>query len=242
MPPVDVETFAGAGLHADVGAACGGALPKGVEIVFQNRESAGVAERLQPWRNDGRGRCHIEIDKYVNYQAKPDFKKIGPKFGPLAPKIKAALAKHADLESLVKALEQDGKCTLEIGGKPVELAADEVAIELHAKEGWAAERIPGCGILVLDTQMTPDLVDEGIARDLINQVQQARKNLDLRYEQRIDLAVLGGEDIRRVINTFGKYIMGETLAQAILSQAIPGAESVKTDIEGHGVEIHVKPL
>ena len=183
-----------------------------------------------------------EIDKYVNYQAKPDFKKIGPKFGPLAPKIKAALAKHADLESLVKALEQDGKCTLEIGGKPVELAADEVAIELHAKEGWAAERIPGCGILVLDTQMTPDLVDEGIARDLINQVQQARKNLDLRYEQRIDLAVLGGEDIRRVINTFGKYIMGETLAQAILSQAIPGAESVKTDIEGHGVEIHVKPL
>ncbi len=183
-----------------------------------------------------------EIDKYVHYEVKPNFKKIGPKHGPLAPKIKGALAKHDDVESLVKSLEQSGRCIVEAAGQSVELAADEVSVELHAKEGWTAERVPGCGILVLDTHITNELRDEGTARDLINQIQQARKKLDLRYEQRIDLAIIGGEDVQRVVSGFGEYIMGETLAQAVLNQPIPNVEPVQAKIEGHDVEIHVKPL
>ena len=183
-----------------------------------------------------------EIDKYVHYEVKPDFKKIGPKHGPLAPKIKAALAKHADVEGLVKSIEQNGKCAIDAAGQSIELAADEVAVELHAKAGYTAERIPGCGIVVLDTHITDELREEGIARDLINQIQQARKKLDLRYEQRIDLAVIGDEAIQRVIADQGTYVMGETLAKTLLNQPIPGAEPVKTKIEGHDVEIHVKPL
>jgi isoleucyl-tRNA synthetase len=183
-----------------------------------------------------------EIDKYVHYALKPDFSKIGPKYGPLAPKIKAALAKNADIESLVKAIEENGKCAIDVAGQTVELAADEVIVELHAKEGYTAERVPGCGILVLDTHITPELRDEGIARDLINQIQQARKKLDLRYEQRIDLAIVGDQDIGRVVSSFGKYVMGETLAQAVLNQPIPDVQPIKTTIKGHDTAIYVKPL
>ena len=114
-------------------------------------------------------------------------------------------------------------------------------IELHAEPGYAAGPIPGCGILVLDTTLAPELRDEGTARDLVNQLQQIRKRLDLRYEQRIDLAIIGDDDIRRVVNTHADYIRGETLARTRLNQPIPGAESVAVTLDERPVTIHVKP-
>ncbi|HVP12528.1 MAG TPA: class I tRNA ligase family protein, partial [Phycisphaerae bacterium] len=183
-----------------------------------------------------------DIDDIVQYELKPDFRKLGPKHGSLAPKIKAALGKHKDVQALVKALEQDGEFMIEVDTQRVFLNAGEVAVELHAKEGWTAERIPGAGILVLDTQLTPELRDEGTARDLVNQVQQIRKQLNLRYEQRIDLAVVGPDEVQRVVNGFGKHIMGETLAQSLLNQKIPGIEPVSAEVERHPIEIYVKPL
>ena len=183
-----------------------------------------------------------EIDKYVHYEVKPDFKKIGPKHGPLAPKIKAALAKHPNVDGIVKQLEKEGSYTMDVGGQDVELTADELLVELHAKEGYAAERIGGQGILVLDTTITPELRDEGCARDLVNQIQQIRKKLDLRYEQRIDLAIVGDEEVHRVVNAFADYIRGETLAQTLLSQPIPNTEPVKADIDGRGVEVWVRSV
>jgi len=183
-----------------------------------------------------------EIDKYVHYDVKPDFKRIGPKHGPLAPRIKAALANHPNVDGVVKQLEQTGSYTMQVNGQDVELTANELFVELHAKEGYAAERIGGCGILVLDTSLTPELRDEGLARDLVNKIQQIRKKLDLRYEQRIDLAIVGDEEISRVVNAFANHIRGETLAQSLLNQPIPGAEPVTADIDGHTARIFVKPL
>ncbi len=183
-----------------------------------------------------------EVAQYVNYELKPDFKQIGPKYGPLAPKIKAALASGGvDVAALVRGLEQEGRCVLEVQGRPVTLTAEEVLVELHAKEGWTAERIPGQGILMLDTQITDALRDEGIARDLINLVQQTRKNLNLRYEQRIELAVVGDETIRRVVAAFGAVIAAETLAERWIDPP-PGLEPVRAEVEGLAVEIHVRPL
>ena len=182
------------------------------------------------------------IDQYVHYEIKPDFKKIGPKHGPLAPKIKATLAKHPNVDGIMKQLETDGSYTMDVGGQDVELTADELLVELHAKSGYAAERIPGQGILVLDATITPELRDEGCARDLVNQVQQMRKKLDLRYEQRIDLAIIGGEEVHRVVNAYAEYIRGETLAQTLLNQSIAGAEEAQAEIEGHTANICVKPV
>ncbi len=183
-----------------------------------------------------------DIDQYVHYEVKPDFKKIGPKHGPLAPRIKAALARHKDIESLVKSLEQSGTCVVDVEGAAIELTNEEVGVELHAKEGFTAERIPGDGILVLDTHITPELKDEGLARDLINQIQQIRKQLDLRYEQRIDLAIVGNDDIQRVVNAHAAYIQGETLAQSLLNSALPGIEPSGVKIDGLEAGLYVKPL
>ncbi len=183
-----------------------------------------------------------DIDQFVHYEVKPDFKKIGPKFGPLAPKIKAALAKHPNVDAIVRQLEQTGSYTLTVEGQVAELSAEELHVELHAREGWSAERIPGQGILVFDTHLTEELRDEGLARDLVNQIQQQRKSLSLRYEQHIDLAVVGDELVGRVVNQFAAYIQGETLAKHLLSKPITGANPTTTELEGHAAEIYVRPL
>lgn len=181
------------------------------------------------------------IAEYVTYELKPDFKKIGPKHGPLAPKIKAALGAMKDVGPLVKSLEQSGTCSITVDGKEVQLTTDEVLVELHAKEGYSAERIPGQGILVLDTKLSPELIDEGMARDLVNQVQQVRKNLNLKYEQRIDLAITGDADIQRIVTAFGEYIMGETLATSLLTTPLRDTQPTEADIEGHAAQVYVKP-
>jgi isoleucyl-tRNA synthetase len=183
-----------------------------------------------------------QVDQYVNYELKPDFKKLGPKFGPQAPKIKAALAKHPNPNEIIRQLSETGSYSLALDVQQVELSTDELLVELHAKEGWAAERIPGQGILVLDTHLTPDLLDEGLARDLVNQVQQVRKGLNLRYEQRIDLAIVGDADISRVVNKHASYIQRETLAQNLLNRPLAGTQPTRVEIEGHIVEIYVHPL
>lgn len=182
------------------------------------------------------------IDQYVHYEVKPDFKKLGPKFGSLAPKIKAALSSHTNVDAIVRQLEQTGSYTLTVDGQAADLSAEELLVELHAREGFAAERIPGQGILVLDTHLTDELRDEGVVRDLVNQIQQQRKNLNLRYEQRINLAVVGGADVQRIVNRFASYIQGETLAQSLLSTSIPGVTPTQSETEGHTAEIFVQPL
>ncbi len=183
-----------------------------------------------------------EIDKYVHYEVKPNFQIIGPKHGPLAPKIKAALAKHPTPDEIVRQIETDGVYHIAIDGQDVELTPDVLFIELHAREGYAAERVPGCGIIVLDTHITPELRDEGYARDLVNQIQQVRKNLNLRYEQRIHLAIIGDADVARIVNAHATHIAGETLAESILNQPIDGIDSVTADLDGHAATIYVKPI
>lgn len=103
-------------------------------------------------------------------------------------------------------------------------------------------RIPGHGILALDAHLTPELRDEGMARDLVNHVQQIRKSLDLRYEQRIDLALVGDEDVGRVVTGFGDYIQGETLATNLLTRPIANIEPSKLEIDGHAVSAYVHAL
>jgi len=182
-----------------------------------------------------------KIDQYVHYEVKPDFKLLGPKYGKLAPKIKKSLASHPNPDEIIKQLEKDGVYHMNVDGHDVELTGDELKVELHAREGYAAERIPGAGIIVLDTHITDELRDEGWARDLVNQIQQVRKKLDLKYEQQIDLALVSASaDMGRVMDSFGDYIGGETLARDLKREPLPDGEQISADIDGHGVQIFVR--
>ena len=181
-----------------------------------------------------------QADEYVEYQVKPNFRSIGPRFGKLAPAIQKELKGAPDPAALLHELDANGKVTLEVAGEQVELTSDDVQVELSAKEGWAAAQGKTC-VVVLKTEVTPELLREGMARELVHHVQQMRKELDLAYEQRIDVAVeTSSDELAAAIADHTDYVTGETLADSLKMDGLAGGGTRKdAKVEGHEIAIEV---
>jgi isoleucyl-tRNA synthetase len=173
-----------------------------------------------------------KADQYVGYELKPNFKLIGAKHRELVPGIKAALEK-ADAPAMRAELEGEGKALLSLeGGKKVWLETDEVRVTLKAKEGYAAASEHHI-VVVLDTHLTQDLLDEGVARELVNRINGWRSDLNLKYEQRIKLALKGGARLEAVARKFAEYINRETLvAEHSVGQLPDGYKQLEIEVDG----------
>jgi len=158
-------------------------------------------------------------DQYVSFELKPNFKAIGAKHRELVPGIKAALAK-ANAAEMRAQMESSGKAKLMLEDKEVELSPEDVEVTLKAKEGYAAASGRSI-VVVLDTHLTQDLLDEGVARELVNRVNGWRRDLNLAYEQRIKLAFKGSAKLEAVAAKFKDYINRETLSTELLVGEIP---------------------
>ncbi len=208
------------------------------EIILARREhtawleshSALVAEEL----NIKRVEFTTEAEHYVTYQLKPDFRAIGPKFGKLAPRVAAALG-TLDPAAARKALAESGELVVHLDGQPTRLGEREVEVRLEAKPGWSAAQ-GRAGVVVVKTELTDELRDEGLCRELIHHVQELRKNQKLPYEARITLYVHGPDRVRDVVRHFAGTIETECLAATIHHTAPPpAAETHTARIEGHEV-------
>jgi isoleucyl-tRNA synthetase len=170
-------------------------------------------------------------EQFVNYALKPNFKAIGAKHRELVPAIKKALA-EADAAKLRVELDKNGSCTIDAGGHAVKLETDEVEVTLSAKEGYAAAS-GRQEVVVLDTHVTPELQEEGFARELVFRVNGFRGELNLKYEQRIKLAVKGSAKLEDVARKFQSYICGETLATELRTGETPdGWKTIELEVEG----------
>ncbi|MGH2503063.1 MAG: class I tRNA ligase family protein, partial [Ktedonobacterales bacterium] len=121
----------------------------------------------------------------LTYTLKPRRSTLGPKYGKRFPALLAALT-QADARQGARALREQGALTLALadGGEPVTLTTDEVDVEAGAREGFVAAEERGY-VVALDTTLTPELVNEGLMRDLTHFVQDARKKADLAIEDSI---------------------------------------------------------
>jgi len=157
-----------------------------------------------------------EADQYITYSVLPDLKKLGPKIGKRLPALKQALA-AADAAKLLAEMNTSGSATLTLPDGPLSLTSEELLIRLQAKPGWAAAQGSGC-VVVLSTELTPALVNEGIARELIHVIQAERKELNLEYTDRIeiDYFVNGNLALATAITDFAAEIQAETLANSLL--------------------------
>ena len=169
-------------------------------------------------------------EQYVDYHIKPNFKVIGPKYGPLAPKIKESLL-DLDPTSTYTTLVQSGRIELNAGGKDVVLTPDEVQVTLSAKEGWTATQGRDA-VVILSTQLSDELLSEGRAREIVHHVQNARKELDLAYTDRITLRLDCSQSLADDIRANLDYIQQETLTTE--SEILAGAIKV-----GQGFEAKV---
>jgi isoleucyl-tRNA synthetase len=179
-----------------------------------------------------------EADRYIAYQIQPNFKRLGPRIGPLLPKVKQALGK-ADGAALLAQLKTSGKVMLRVEGQTVELDGDDIQVRLQAKSGWAAAQGAQC-VVVLSTELTPALVREGLARDVVRLVQERRKELDCKYTDRLRLGVVTDDlELQAAIQENAEFIQGETLAVELSLAALPGADSVEHDVGGSLLAIYV---
>jgi isoleucyl-tRNA synthetase len=183
-----------------------------------------------------------DADRYVEWKMQPNFRAIGPKYGTLVPALKQAL-QTADAATLRHALDRDGAIRLTVQGQPVELGPDEISISLSAKEHYAAASSPRV-VVVLETDLDPALLREGLARELINRLQSIRKDLDLDYTDRIAVSCEVGEVDRAALEALladhGAMVSEETLAVSLRAESAGAHQLVKEDqLEGLAVRLGV---
>ena len=143
---------------------------------------------------------------------KPDFKKLGPKFGKQM-KAAAEIIKNLDAKSIAT-LERDGRLTLDLGGTPAEVELADVEIISEDIPGWLVGN-EGNLTIALDVTVTPELRREGIARDIVNRIQNIRKSRDYDITDRIALVFAPGEATDDAIRDFADYISRQVLATSL---------------------------
>ncbi|WP_417747801.1 isoleucine--tRNA ligase [Rosistilla oblonga] len=179
-----------------------------------------------------------EADKYVTYNVQPNFKRLGPRVGKLIPQVKQLLGK-ADGGQMMAQMQADGKVTIEVGDTPIDLDSDDIQISLTARDGWTAAQGRGC-VVVLSTDLTPELVREGMARDLVRFVQERRKGMDLQFTDRIRVGVeTDSEEVRQAIQENNAFICEETLAEDLALASLPETESVAGTLGDFEVQFYV---
>jgi len=157
----------------------------------------------------------------VSYALSPDFRRLGKRYGKLMPAIKAKLATLSDTPAAARIAAQVGagdSFTLTVDGADgaveVEFEPDDIRVQTASAEGYACAR-DGRFLVALDTALDDALRVEGVAREIVRSVQDARKAAGLDIADRIVLAVAGTPRVAQALREHREYIIGETLAVAL---------------------------
>ena len=156
-------------------------------------------------------------------QIKPNFKTLGPKFGREMKSIANAIRNFSKEE--ISKIELEGKIPIELDGKMINLELSDVEISSKDIEGWLVAN-EGSITVALDVTISEDLRREGVARELINRIQNARKDRGLEVTDRIKLTILKFGDLQESIDNNKEYIMSETLTEELVfvDQLIDGLD------------------
>jgi isoleucyl-tRNA synthetase len=141
-------------------------------------------------------------------QIKPNFKVLGPRFGKNMRSVGQAIQNFGQED--INVIEKEGKITLELDGNFVDLTLSEVEITSQDIEGWLVSNANGITV-ALDVSISPKLKNEGIARELINRVQNLRKDSGLEVTDKISLSIQSQDELELAVGENLDYIMNETL-------------------------------
>ncbi|HCU91227.1 MAG TPA: isoleucine--tRNA ligase [Actinobacteria bacterium] len=159
----------------------------------------------------------------VHHVVKPNFRALGKRFGKATPTVASAIT-EADAASLAGDLRTAGQATVMVGGEPVTLGADDVIVTQTPREGWTVAADAG-ETVALEIQITPELRREGLAREVIRLVQDARKADGLDVSDRIELWWDAEEaELAGALAEHGRLIAGEVLATNFQSGAPGGGQ------------------
>jgi len=173
----------------------------------------------------------------ADYQAKAAFKNLGPKLGP---KVKFAAKEIAKLSSEeLAAIVNGGTAQITVDGASFELDQNDVIIERVPKAGLVVVA-EGEMLVAIETELSPELIQEGLARELVNKIQNMRKTAEYEVTQRIVTKIMGEDEIKQAIEKFNDYIKSETLTLDLNMVDSNDDTFTQWDINGHNVYIKTK--
>ncbi len=177
-----------------------------------------------------------DLSAYIGYTVKPNLRTLGPKYGALLGKIRTALA-ESDGTAIVRELSETEAVSLLIDGTPVLLTKEDLLVEMKKVDGYSAASDRGVTV-VLDTALTPALVEEGLLRELVSKVQTMRKDSGFDVTDHIVLRLAGNEAVAALAEKNAAFVMGATLADAITVDAPDTAK--EWSLNGEKVRIAVE--
>ena len=155
-----------------------------------------------------------DVESFISYSFKPQLRTVGPKYGKLLNGIRTALS-EIDGTAAMKELRDNGVLVLDIDGNRVELAEEDLLIETAQSEGYVTET-DGETSVVLDTNLTPELIQEGFVREIISKVQTMRKEAGFEVMDKILVYAKDNDKIMDIMKANQDEIKREVLAENII--------------------------
>ena len=157
----------------------------------------------------------MDLSKYMTFEVKPNFKVCGKVFGSFIKEFQAKLASLSTDD--INKLQNNEIITMEINGNNYEINHEMVDIRINAKEGFDATYLNN-NFVVLNTNLTDDLINEGIVRELISKVQNLRKTKDFNIIDRINIYYSSEENLEERLAKYLEYIKTETLCVNLINE------------------------
>lgn len=170
-------------------------------------------------------------------RVKPDFKKLGPKFGKQMKQVAAAIQSMSGEQ--IAALESNGVVSIDVAGAPAEISVADVEIISEDIPGWLMAN-EGAVTVALDVTVTPELRCEGVARDIVNRVQNIRKDRGYEITDKIDITVAPDALTDEAVKEYADYISRQVLATSLTVGEIADDDKDATDLDIDGVNIKVR--
>ena len=155
-----------------------------------------------------------DVESFISYSFKPQLRTVGPKYGKLLGGIKQALT-DIDGTAAMKELRGNGVLKLDINGNDVELTEEDLLIETAQTEGYVSES-DGETSVVLDTNLTPELIEEGFVREIISKIQTMRKEAGFEVMDKIKVYAHGNDKIQEVMKAHEDEIKSVVLADVMV--------------------------
>ncbi len=194
------------------------------------------AELLEDELNVKKVRPLDAVGEAVDYSLKPLPKQLGQKYGGRFPAVQKAILEQNQVEA-ANTLMAGQNLVIQVNSETIEILPEEVEIRAQARAGFAVASEGGY-LAALITDLTSELVQEGLAREFVRRVQDLRKQADLDIAERIRVYYEASPGLEQAIEAFKEYIMGETLALEMLAAPAPaGVLSAADEFDGEKLTI-----
>ena len=176
---------------------------------------------------------------FTTYTFKPQLKLLGAKYGKQLGEIRTALAEVDGAKAMAE-LKSAGVMTLKLADTEIKLTEEELLIDVSQKEGYAVSSDRGVTV-VLDVNLTPELIEEGFVREIISKVQSMRKDAGFEVMDHIRIYCSGNDKIAQVLEANKVQIGNDTLADDFIIGSV-GGSTAEWDINGEKVTLGVEKL